>query len=102
MYKRTARALPARPWVLAVSAVVAAPVVTVVAGSHAPAVAAARTPTEARAASAHAGILGSCTFAALQKAVAKGGTIRFGCSATIQFTHPIAVAHNDTVTLDAS
>ena len=35
--------------------------------------------------------LSTCTFMALQKAVAKGGDIEFGCSGEITFTSPVIV-----------
>ncbi|MGD0167885.1 MAG: collagen-like protein, partial [Gaiellaceae bacterium] len=45
--------------------------------------------------------LTKCTFVALQKAVAVGGTVQFGCSGTIAFTQAITLSAGS-VTLDAS
>ncbi|HEV8065923.1 MAG TPA: hypothetical protein VGP46_13860, partial [Acidimicrobiales bacterium] len=47
-----------------------------------------------------ASVLGNCTYGALQAAVAKGGTVDFGCSGTIVFTGPISASRS--VTLDGA
>ncbi|HTW21322.1 MAG TPA: hypothetical protein VME70_14050 [Mycobacteriales bacterium] len=52
-------------------------------------------------AAAGGGPLTSCTFGALSAAVAKHGTIDFGCAGTITFSAPITVSSAAT-TIDAA
>jgi hypothetical protein len=46
--------------------------------------------------------LTDCSFTALEVAIAKGGTIDFGCDSTIDFTQPITLKANKPVVLQAN
>ena len=67
----------------------------------APAAVAGARPAIALAPQATANTLTKCTFAALQKAVAAGGTVQFAYSGTIPFTQAITLSAGS-VTLDVS
>ena len=67
----------------------------------APAGAAGPRKPVALAAEATAKTLSKCTFAALQKAVAAGGTVQFACRGTIVFTQAVTLDAGS-VTLDGS
>ncbi|HEX3617457.1 MAG TPA: Ig-like domain repeat protein [Solirubrobacteraceae bacterium] len=52
-------------------------------------------------ATGNAQTLTDCTFPALEVAIAKGGTIAFGCDSTIDFTQPVTLKANKPVVLQA-